>query len=138
MPLRCPLPRRNLLRGQVSRNRLHTQPLLHIELKNAAHNVGFLWMYFIPGLSRSASGNIDIAIGSARSHTDLPLFGFMEFAAPAAFQDLCTLELGNHSLHLQQQVILGRVSNGAIDEDDLHPQAMKFLNEHEMMGMVAG
>jgi hypothetical protein len=62
----------------------------------------------------------------------------MQFAAPAAFQDLCTLELGNDSLHLQQQLILGGVGNGTIDEDDLHPQAMKFLNEHELMGMVAG
>lgn len=121
MPLRCPVPCRNLLRGQVSRDRLPTQPLLHIELKNAAHNRGFLRMHFIPGLSCSASGNIDIAIGSASSHTDLPLFGFMQFAAPAAFQDLFTLELGNDSLHLQQQVILGGVGNGAIDEDDLHP-----------------
>jgi hypothetical protein len=65
MPLRGPVPRRNLLRGQVSRHRLPTQPLLNRELKNAAHDVGFLRGYFITGLPRSASGNIDLAIGGA-------------------------------------------------------------------------
>jgi hypothetical protein len=87
---------------------------------------------------RQEGQQVDNAIGSAGSHTDLPLFGFMPFAAPAAFQDLFTLALGHHSLHLQQQLILGGVGNGAIDEDDLHPQAMKVLNEHELMSMVAG
>jgi hypothetical protein len=62
----------------------------------------------------------------------------MPFAAPAAFHDLFTLALGHHSLHLQEQLSLGGVGNGAIDADDRHPQAMQFLNEHALMGMVAG
>jgi hypothetical protein len=44
----------------------------------------------------------------------------MEFAAAATLHDLLAFKLGNDPLHLEQQLILRGVRNGAIDKDDIH------------------
>ena len=41
-------------------------------------------------------------------------------------------------MNLQQQVVLGALAEGAIEEDDLHPGIREFLHEQELVGIVAG
>ena len=60
----------------------------------------------------------------------------MTAAAATAFQDPGTLILSNDALDLQQQVILGRAADRAVEEDDLGPGAAEFLNQQHLMGIA--
>jgi hypothetical protein len=56
---------------------------------------------------------------------------------PAAFQDLGSLVLGHHALHLQEQIILRRLAQRAGEEDDLHARALQLVDEQGLVSVLA-
>jgi hypothetical protein len=103
-----------------------------------ADTLGFLGMHCIAGLTRCTRGNVPIALGRTGEHIDLARRGCVEFAAAAARHDRLTFKLGNDSWHLAQQWIRWRGRDGTVAKDAVHASAWTFLDEHEVMGVVAG
>ena len=62
----------------------------------------------------------------------------MALAAPAALQHLGSLVLGEHALQLQQQAVLGRVPDRAIEEDHLRAGLGELLDQQNLMRVAAG
>lgn len=48
------------------------------------------------------------------------------------------LIFGDHALNLEQQIILDRATNGALQEDDLHTGTTKLVDQQRLMGLAAG
>ena len=57
-------------------------------------------------------------------------------ATPAALQDAGALIFGDDALHLQQQVVLGRAADGAVDERDLDAGAPELLDQQDLVGVA--
>ena len=62
----------------------------------------------------------------------------MATPAPAALEDFGALVLGDHPLHLQQQVVLGTAADRAVEEHDLHARAAELLDQEHLVGIAPG
>jgi hypothetical protein len=56
----------------------------------------------------------------------------------AALQDLRPLVLGDHPLHLQQEVVLRRAADGPVQEDHLDAGAAELFHQQRLVGVAAG
>jgi hypothetical protein len=61
----------------------------------------------------------------------------MPAAPTAALEDLGPLVFRDHPLHLQQEVVLGRAADRAIEKDHLGGGAAKFLNQQHLVRVAA-
>ena len=57
----------------------------------------------------------------------------MALAAPAALDDLGPLVLGDHALDLQQQVVLRRPAERAVEEDHLDAGALELVEQQDLI-----
>src|SRR4051794_35977644 len=71
--------------------------------------------------------DIAIAVRRPTKHVHRSHAGGVQLAAAASLLDLGALVFRHHALNLQQQVILGRHPDWAVEEDDLHPGAVQFI-----------
>lgn len=62
----------------------------------------------------------------------------MQFSPPASLDDLCAFILGDHSLHLGQQIVLRGVSSGAIDELDSYTVRPELLEQEHLVCVAPG
>jgi hypothetical protein len=54
-----------------------------------------------------------------------------------ALDDLGSLILSNHPLHLQEQGICGALPPGPVEKHDLHPGASELINQEDLIGIFA-
>ena len=62
----------------------------------------------------------------------------MPLAAAMAFENLGALILGNHALHLQEEVIFWTLAQGPVQKDHLHPGAPEFVDQQDLIRIFAG
>ena len=55
-----------------------------------------------------------------------------------AFDDLGALILGDHALHLQEQVVFRALAQGTVQEHDLHPGTSELIDQQHLVGVFAG
>src|SRR5262249_9382021 len=79
--------------------------------------------------------DVAVAVGGATQDIGRAPPGGVQLAAAAALPDLCALVLGDHSLDLRQQVFLGRVSDRAVEEDDLNATALQLVEQQDLVGV---
>ena len=112
MPWRCK-------RRQTSRRESRSWPT---QAKIELHHPGLLQDDLVACFAAPFGfANVAVAVGGLREDADPALTGGVLLAAAGAFHDFRPLILGNDALDLQQQIVLGALSEGAIEEDDLHP-----------------
>jgi len=70
-----------------------------------------------------------VAVGRAGENVDHAAVRAVALAAPATFQNLGALVFGDHTLDLQQEVVLRGLAERAIEEDDLDAGAPQFVDE---------
>ena len=78
------------------------------------------------------------AVWSAPQGADGPFLGAMPLAAPTALKQPRPLVLGKHSLQLQKQGVLGRVTDRPIMKDHLHPSLGEFPDQNHLVSVAAG
>lgn len=61
----------------------------------------------------------------------------MTATAPATLQDLGPLILGNHTLDLEQKIILRCAADRAVQENDFRTCTTKFVDQKHLMGITA-
>jgi len=59
-------------------------------------------------------------------------------STPAALQDFGALVFSDHTLHLQQQVVLCGATNGPVQEQHLGSGTAELLHQQGLMRMAAG
>jgi hypothetical protein len=62
----------------------------------------------------------------------------MPQTTPAAFQDFGSLVFGDHSLNLEQEIILRGATDRAVQENNLRARAVKLIDQEHLMGVTAG
>jgi hypothetical protein len=90
------------------------------------------------GSSTGLARDVAVAEGRPRQDTDSTGLGAMALAAPTALQHFGPLVLGEHALQLQQQAVLGRGPDRAIEEDDLGAGLGELLDQQNLMRVAAG
>ena len=61
----------------------------------------------------------------------------MSLATAVAFHDLGALILGDHPLHLQEEVVFRALAQRPVEEDDLHPGTPELLHQQHLIGVFA-
>jgi hypothetical protein len=69
--------------------------------------------------------------------TDTPRLRGVPLAPSAPFQKFGPLVFCHHASHVQQPLIFQRVSQGAIEKDHLHASLRSFLEQHDLIGVMA-
>ena len=85
----------------------------------------------------SGAGHDPVAIGRLPGN-DLAGPGAVELAPPVALGDLGPLVLGDHTLDLGEETSLRVVQRRSIDEEDPHPEAFQFVEDHHLIGVSPG
>jgi hypothetical protein len=70
-------------------------------------------------------------------HPDIAGLRCVPLPAPTALQELGALLLGNDALDLHEQVILGGLTERSIEKDHLDTRPRQFLQEHDLVRIVA-
>src|SRR5829696_1815428 len=102
-------------------------------------NPGCVLVDLIPGRP-SARLPRDVAIAERRAGEDADgtALGPVALSAPTALEHLGPLVFGEHALELEQQAVLRRVSDRAIEEDHLRAGAGELLQQQHLMRVAAG
>src|SRR3982751_1459532 len=115
------------------------QALVPDPSEDLTHNPGCVLIDLIPG-GPSARLTRDVAVAERRAGEDADgtALGPVALSAPTALKHLGPLVFGKHALELQQQAVLRRVSDRAIEEDDLCTGAGELLEQEDLMRVAAG
>src|SRR4051795_6595033 len=107
--------------------------------EDLADDPGCILIDLVTG-SASASLPRDVAIAErgAREDADSTRLGPVALPAPAALEHLGPLVLGEHTLKLQEQAVLGGVPDWAIEEDHLRAGSREFFQQEHLMRVAAG
>src|SRR3954453_8000839 len=107
--------------------------------EDLTHNPGCVLIDLIPG-GPPARLPRDIAIAERRAGEDADgtALGPIALSAPTALEHLGPLVFGEHTLELEQQAVLRRVSDRAIEEDRLRASTGKLLQQQHLMRVAAG
>ncbi len=82
--------------------------------------------------------DVPVAVGSAGHHRVRTATGAVRLPTAGALTDLRPLVLGDHSLELAQQLVLGRAAPlGLFREADLHADASELLQQQHLVGVTA-
>lgn len=84
------------------------------------------------------AAEIAVAVGRPGQHADRAGLGQMALASAAALGDARPLVFGEHALQLQQQSVLRRLPDRAVEEYHLGPGARELLDQHRLMRVRAG
>jgi len=117
----------------------HAQPIETNPRKDATHDVSLV----LDDLEASHSATLiaaDVAIPKGRTRQGADRAGTRRVQAttPNPLEYLDSFVLGDDALNLQQQVILRRVADRAVQEYDLGPAAAKLIDQHDLVDVASG
>src|SRR5712691_1215321 len=135
VPTRPPLVRRHALRGQALHHRAQRQAFQPDPGKQLPDHAGLFGHDVIAGLTAAiVLAHVVIAVGRVAQDADLALLGAEAPAAACAFQDFRPFILGDHALHLDQQIAFGRsFGEGMVEKDDLDVLPPELLQQHGLI-----
>ena len=107
--------------------------------KDLADHTGLVRDQLIAGLATPLIlGDIAVPVGRAAQHIHRPDMRGMPLPASVPFDNLGAFILGNHALHLQEQVIFRTVAQRVVQEDDLHPGTAELIHQQDLVGIFPG
>jgi hypothetical protein len=80
---------------------------------------------------------VAVAVGRRRQHADRAAACGVALAAAAPLEDLGALVLGHHALDLQEQVVLRRHPDRAVEEHDLGAAAAELVEQQHLVRVAA-
>jgi hypothetical protein len=90
-----------------------------VSLVDHTHNGRLGLHHFIVGVAAIALLHVTVPVRRARQYVHRTLPGTVTLATAGSFDDLSSLILGDHSLHLRQQTFFGRGGRRRLHEYDL-------------------
>jgi hypothetical protein len=124
--------------GQAPADVAQAQPHAADPIEDAADHQGLLRLDLVARLAATVGhAHVAVAVGSAGQYVDRPLLSAVTLAAAAALEHLGPLVLGDHALHLQQELILRGLAQGPVEEHDSHPGPLAFVHQHYLVGVLA-
>jgi len=123
---------------QTSAYLAQAQPIESNPGKDATHDVGLVLDDLEAGHSAALiAADVAISERRARQRADRARTGSMQATASNALENLGALVLGDDALNLQQEIILRRAADRAVQEYHLGPGAAKLLDQQDLMGMAS-
>ncbi len=108
-------------------------------VKELTHHVCLLINDFdLRHASSGEAGEIAIAVGHGAKGTDGTGQGGMAAPAAAPFENTSALIFGDHALDLQKQIVFGRTSDCAVEEDNLNTGTAKLFHQQHLVGIPSG
>jgi hypothetical protein len=123
---------------QTSAYLAHRQSVATNPRKDPTYDLGLIFDDLEAGRSATLSAaDVAIAEGRGGQCTDCARARSMQTTPPNPLQYLAALVLGDDALNLQQQIVLRRVADRAVEEYDPRPAAVKLLDQQDLMGVLA-
>ena len=82
-------------------------------------------------------GHVPIAVGGDVRDV-LAGAGLVQLAAAESLPEHSPLVFGDSGLDLEQQLVVGVVADGMLDEDDVHADPAQFVEDQRLVGVLAG
>ena len=144
-PYRRSIPPRLAARA---RNLLVFQPPAHLSerysvpadpLEDLSHDLGVFEHDLVKGFAPGVPfRHIPVSIGGAAEHADESPACRVAFSATASLKDLRPFVLGDHALHLQEQVFFRTVADGPIQKDQFDATPPQLLDKQNLVGVLPG
>jgi len=129
--------RRNALVLQPPAHLPQAQPLLAHPRKDLSDHSRLLQNDLVRGVSPGlAGGDIAIPVRRAPERIDRTVSRRMQFASPAALQNLRPFILRHDPLHLHQKLLLRLVPDRMVQERHLHPLPVQLLQQQDLIGAL--
>ncbi len=129
---------RHLPRTQAPCDLAEARALLAYPGEDLLHHLRLLGDDLVARLAAALpAADVAVAVGRPAEHVDATALRPMALAPTAALEDLGPLVLGDHALDLQQELLLGIVPHGMVEEDDLDPGAAKLVDQQHLIGVLA-
>ena len=138
IPVRFPRARPDTCLMETATHRMDRAAVVAHPGKHLLHHVGF-----VPDDVKACIAaaflfvDIPVAVGGMAQNPDAPFLRGMPLATAAPFKKFGPLVFRNDALHLSQQLICRRVPQGAIEKDDLHASLRQFLEQQDLVGVMA-
>src|SRR5262245_62508634 len=110
---------RDALAGEPSGQVRDRGAVVGVAAEQLGHQRRLMLDHLVAGAAFGGLADVVVAERGAAQHVDRTGLGAVGLAAPVPFGQLGLLILGEHALELHQQLVLGAVTAGALDE--LHP-----------------
>ena len=108
-------------------------------VEDVAHHFRFVQEHAVAGeFSPSRFLTAAKPWGAAPKGLDLTVARTMDLAAARPFHDLCALVLGDHSLDLHEELVLGGLARRAFEEDRRDPLLAQLVQQQHLVGVLAG
>ena len=128
----------NALLAQASADLAQRQAIAADPLKDLFDHLSFLKYDLVLSLpATSVFADVPVTVWRPRQHIDTAPACRMPFAPTTPFHDLGPFKLGDHTLHLQQQVFFGADADGAVQEDDFNAALLQLLDQQHLPGIFA-
>ncbi len=103
-------------------------------VEDLPHHGGLRLDHLVAGQAAARGpARVAIAVRGVGQDAHGPLASGMALAPPAALDDLGPLVLGNHPLDLEQQVVLRRPAERAVEEDHLDAGALELVEQQDLV-----
>ena len=104
-----------------------------------AHHPRLLQQDLVARLARAILlADVPVPERRAAEHAHRARLGPVALAPAAALEDLRALVLGDHPLHLQQEVVLRGLPERPVQEDHVHAGAPELIHQQHLIGVFAG
>jgi len=123
---------------QPSAHFAQAQSIAANPFEDATHDAGLVLHDLEAGYPAALiAADVAISKGRTRQGADRAGARCVQTTAPNPLENLGALILGYDALNLQQEIILRRVADRAVQECDLGPTAAKLLDQQNLMGVLA-
>src|SRR5215204_1077052 len=113
---------------EALRDLADTHPLLHEPSEERPDHPGLLLVHYEVAGDVVPLGDVAVAVGSLGADV-MPLAGLLQLAAPETFGDHRPLVLGDRALYLQQELVVGVLGDGMMEEHDLAAMTLELLQQ---------
>jgi hypothetical protein len=137
IPSRCTSARRDLLRVEVSYDLSDRFLLADERVKDAPHDLRLVKQHTVASWRVVRLLDVREAIRRATHRIDRATARAMNLAAPAALENLRALVLRDHALHLHEQLVLGRLTCGAVQKHRYDPVPSEFVQQQHLVSVLA-
>ena len=124
----------NALGLQATTHLAQSEPITADPIENLTNDAGLLKYDIEASDTTTVSfADVSIPIRCRCESTDATLLRRVKLATATALQEFRTLVLGDHALHLEQQLIFGTAIQRSVEENHLNATALELVDQQDLV-----
>jgi len=118
-------------------DRAQRKLLVQKPVEDLSHHLRLVQEDLVTRRLRVRLAYVAVTVGSARKRADDAATSLVQLPSPRTLEDLRALVLGDHALHLYQQLVLGAAARRTVEEDHRDAVPRELLEQEHLIGILA-